>query len=114
MKKKIGGCVVLFNPDVRVINNIAACQSDFNFDFFIIIDNSPEQNSILIDAIKQLPGAVIYKWMEENKGIAKALNVACKMAIENNCEWLLTMDQDSKFREGDLLKMIESIEEIES
>jgi len=112
MKKKIGVCVVFFNPDVSVIDNIATYKS--NFDFLIIIDNSPEQNSILVNEIKQLPGIIIYKWLEENKGIAKALNIACEIAIENNCEWLLTMDQDSKFREGDLLKMTDSVERIEA
>lgn len=112
MKKKIAGCVVFFNPDERVIYNITSYKD--SLDILIIIDNSPEQNSLLINEVKKLHGEIIYKWLGDNKGIAKALNIASGIAIERNCEWMLTMDQDSKFREGDLLKMLGSVEKIEA
>lgn len=112
MNKKIGGCVILFNPDPEVINNIATYKD--NIDVLIIIDNSPEENLLLINGIRKLTGEIIYEWLGGNKGIAKALNMACSIALENNCTWLLTMDQDSRFREGHFLEMVDSVAKIES
>ena len=34
-----------------------------------------------------------------------------KLAIKESSDWLLTMDQDSKFEKNDLFKLIESIDE---
>ena len=110
MNKKIGGCVVLYNPDIRVLDNIATYKT--HIDLLLIVDNSPEQNLALINKIEKLHRETIYKWMGENKGMAIALNTACEIAIQNNCDWLLTMDQDSKFKEGEFLQLANSVEDI--
>lgn len=107
MNRRIAGCVVLFNPDNSVIENIKTYGPDV--DTFVIIDNSPLINDALIESIKTLSGNYIYEWQGSNVGIAKALNAACRIAIENNCEWLLTMDQDSWFSKGDIPKMVSRI-----
>jgi rhamnosyltransferase len=38
-----------------------------------------------------------YISLGDNKGIATALNVGCKLAIAEKAAWILTMDQDSDF-----------------
>jgi len=45
---------------------------------------------------------VSYFWDNENKGLSIRLNEACKKAIEDGFEYLLTMDQDSSFLEENL------------
>jgi rhamnosyltransferase len=40
----------------------------------------------------------------ENFGIAKALNQGCQKAVAMNYEWVLTMDQDSKWKHEECLK----------
>jgi len=111
MKRKIGGSVILFNPDSNVMSNIktyAAC-----LDFLIIIDNSPNENPQFAVAFKDQIKNTIYQWLNRNEGIARALNVACVRAIENSCDYILTMDQDSFF-EGDLQKFLADIGELET
>jgi rhamnosyltransferase len=112
MNKKIGGCIVLYNPDMRVLDNIATYKN--HIELLLIIDNSPQQNLALINKLGTLHSETIYKWMGENKGMARALNTACEIAIQNNCGWLLTMDQDSKFKETEFLQLANSVKDIVS
>ena len=46
--------------------------------------------------------------LHHNHGIAYALNVGAKKAIEDKYAWLLTMDQDSKFRGDDVSKILDN------
>lgn len=110
MKNKIGGCVIFFNPAKDVVSNIKSYYADLTP--LIIIDNSPQENIYIKYQIVQLGVEMIYIWLGKNEGVAKALNIACKRALEHNCEWLLTMDQDSSFQNGDLTKMIAHLEMI--
>jgi rhamnosyltransferase len=110
MTKKVGGCVILYNPEDKVLNNIAAFKT--HIDFFLVVDNSPEQNLQFVSDLKNLHSEVRYTWMGENRGIAYALNIACQMAILENCMWLLTMDQDSSFKRSELSNFLLSIDEV--
>ncbi len=95
---KKAGCVILFNPQPSVISNIGTYFS--SLDLLILVDNSPVKDLVLLDRLRQNPGKLVYKWLGCNEGVASALNIACRIAIENECEWLLTMDQDSRFNES--------------
>src|SRR5215204_6869758 len=110
MTKKIGGCVILYNPESKVLNNIATLKT--HIDFFLVVDNSPEQNLQLVSELKNLHSKILYTWMGENRGVAHALNIACQMAIRGNCTWLLTMDQDSSFKESELSNFLLCIDEV--
>ncbi|AVK50118.1 hypothetical protein AXY43_20170 [Clostridium sp. MF28] len=88
--KVIAG-ITLFNP------NIERLQDNFNgiinqVDEIICVDNGSdninEVKAILMDKIKLIE-------LEENKGIAYALNTMCKYGFENGFNWILTLDQDS-------------------
>jgi rhamnosyltransferase len=46
----------------------------------------------------------------KNLGVARALNIAAKIAIEQGFEWLMTMDQDSYFDENDIAEYITKFE----
>lgn len=88
---KIAGVVILYNPDKNIGKNIASYLN--NIDKLYVIDNSPYKNS------KLLPNNSKIKYIFNNKnlGIATALNMGAKEAIKDGYDFLLTMDQDSKF-----------------
>ncbi len=92
---KTAACVVLYNPSVEVLENIATYADNVNH--FIVVDNSEIQQYAIIEQLKHTYPALIYINNNSNLGIATALNIACDMAISHNCDWILTMDQDSKF-----------------
>lgn len=87
---KVGTVVVWYNPDKSVYLNL---KSYCNYsDKLYIIDNSKTDNRELL---KDIDAA--YVSLHDNTGIAHALNVGINMAIEDGCDWVLTMDQDSAF-----------------
>ena len=101
MCMKLAGVVVLYNPDQKVINNINSYIDEL--DVLYLVDNSSADNSTLFmhEKVEYIP-------LRKNTGIAHALNVGAKKAIDHNFHYLLTMDQDSMF-EKDALKNMKSI-----
>ena len=91
--KRIPATVIWYNPDNENIKNIRT-YIDY-VEKLYIIDNSKENNKKLADSLNNLKTEYIYN--DKNLGIAKALNLACEKAANDNFEWILTMDQDSSF-----------------
>lgn len=111
---KIGCCVVLYNPDDEVIENINAY---FSFsEKIVIVDNS----TVNIDKIEnrlRTNDKIIYLKQNANLGIAKAMNIGLTYLYDNGFEWALTMDQDSKFpvsKTDEILNMVEKYSTIYS
>lgn len=102
---KIAGMVTLYNPDKDVTKNIQSYLEDLTV--LYVIDNSNNDNKNLLPKSKKIVYIPNYK----NVGVATALNVAAKKAIEAGYKWLLTMDQDSRFKKDSLKKMIAHISE---
>ncbi len=63
----------------------------------------------MVEKIKTLSNIKYYS-MQGNKGIAAALNKGVHMAYKDGFDYLLTMDQDSKFNEGILNKYVKEAE----
>ncbi|PQL95492.1 glycosyltransferase [Apibacter adventoris] len=102
MSISICGVVILYNPNIdKVIQNISSYLDEI--ELLYVIDNSIKDNSIFFVYNKKIK----YIFNYENLGISKALNIACKLAVERKFKWILTMDQDSSFKQGDLNKMID-------
>ena len=95
MACKVSAGVVLYNPDDITYQNIISYAS--YVDTLIIVDNSTIYNDTLIEKLKKNFSHLIYINNNGNLGIATALNIACKKAIDLGSEWILTMDQDSHF-----------------
>lgn len=93
---KIAGAVVLYQPRLEVIQNIKSYLP--YIDKLFVVDNSEIVEEEIRNRLCALP-KVEYISFGENQGIAKALNHALQCA--NSFEWLLTMDQDSHFGEGE-------------
>ncbi|MFH1838513.1 MAG: glycosyltransferase family 2 protein [Candidatus Kuenenbacteria bacterium] len=106
-KIKIAGVVVLYNPTLNVIDNINSYIDDLEILF--VIDNSDEKEMAILDIFKNKE-KVCYIDNHGNKGIANALNIGAKKAIENGYDWLFTIDLDSKVPFGMIASMIECLE----
>lgn len=92
--KNLACVVVIYNPSACVADNIASYINEI--DQFFLVDNSIMRNDELLKNLISHK-KVTYIHEGTNKGIAYALNKGCTEAINNGCEWILTMDQDSKF-----------------
>ena len=92
----IAGVVILYNPNKNVLNNIKTYID--NIDKLYVIDNSLVENNFFNNK------KIKYIFNGKNLGIAKALNIGAKEAIKDGYDYLLTMDEDSKF--NNISKMI--------
>lgn len=106
---KIAATVILYQPDNDVIDNIDTYVD--KVDLLYIVDNSEKVNTDIRDVLQKKKN-VKYSYFSENKGIAKALNHAVYLAKLDGYEYLMTMDQDSKFTDGELAKYLEEAEEL--
>lgn len=97
-KIKLASVVVFYNPSEENIKNIDLYKKEV--DKIYVVDNTDDK----VIRINNTP-KIEYIKIGENKGIAYALNIGAKKAIEDGYEWLLTMDQDSKMTEDILIKM---------
>ena len=64
-------------------------------DRIVIVDNGSDEvsRSRLRDAAADKDWEIV--WLAKNLGIAAALNIGLKIALERGSPWMLTMDQDS-------------------
>ncbi len=100
---KLAGVVVLYNPSKDVKDNI---NSYLEFlDKLYVIDNSSDSHEKDFNDEK-----MEYIHQDENMGIAYPLNLGCVLAIRDRFNWLLTMDQDTKFNSDVLPVLIDYIE----
>lgn len=105
--KRYAGVVVLYNPDENVIANIESYYQEISK--LYVVDNSDNINNLIVEKIKQLDNCY-YLHLGQNQGLASALNIGCDKAFEEGFDYILTMDQDSKFAKNDVQKLINFIE----
>jgi rhamnosyltransferase len=103
---KVAGVVVFFNPHFEVWHNILSYLDEI--DFLFVVDNSEIYNSELIK-ILQCHKRIEYINNFKNLGVAYALNLGAHRAIEGGYQWLLMMDQDSRFPQGGVGQMVEFV-----
>lgn len=89
---RIAGVVVLYDPPQEIIENINSYRAQVETLF--IVDNSKKQDKERIKIISSLEN-VVYKWNGDNLGVAKALNIGAILALAQQYDFLLMMDQDS-------------------
>lgn len=106
---KLACCVVLYNPDESVADNIASYAKDV--DVVFAVDNSDEVNEKINEKIRT-SGNVEVIPMNGNKGIAAALNKGLNEASARGYGYLLTMDQDSYFTGDTLPSYMTKAEEV--
>ena len=89
---KAAGVVVLYNPDQNVIENIDSYINQI--DRLFVVDNSEIQSKLISEFSDSNPKCE-YIFNNGNLGIASALNIGARKAIEEGYNYLLTLDQDS-------------------
>lgn len=88
----IAAVVVLYNPDHTVLDNIASYRDQVAR--VIAVDNTPATMGSDLSA-ELVAAGIEHMALGENRGIATALNVGCRRAIELGFAFAITFDQDS-------------------
>ena len=101
MNTNIAAVSVLYNPNKEFLSNIKTYAE--YVPLLILVDNSENPDHSFYDNFKDDPKIklIIY---HQNNGIAKALNDAISLASSYGFNWILTMDQDSSFENGNIVK----------
>lgn len=103
--KKICCGLTLYYPSEMEINNILKYCSMFKNVY--IVDNTDNKNVEYLDILKNNCNITILS-SGENLGLSKALNLLCDRAKDNN-DFILLLDQDSKFDKKSIFNLIEFI-----
>src|SRR5215213_5473884 len=90
---RIAAVVILYHPTESALSNI---KTYYDYVDKIFVFDNTEQHCPLQDRLLNLSKIRLHH-DHENQGIAKRLNAACKIAIREQFEWILTMDQDTSF-----------------
>ena len=90
---KICAGFVTYNAEIlRFIEALEAIEPQV--DRVYIFDNGSTNINDIISRVKNKKNVVVIA-NRSNVGIATALNTLCKKAIEDNYDWLLTLDHDT-------------------
>jgi rhamnosyltransferase len=91
-KSIILAVIVSYNGGLKTLTTINGLIDQV--DYIHVVDNASDEYSW--DLICQLSDhRITHTRLERNMGIGYALNIGKERANELNCDWLLTMDQDS-------------------
>ena len=105
----IAGVVILYHPDIEQLSdNIQTYLNGLKQ--LYVYDNSESKTPGIEEALLKLHPSIQYHYFNANEGIAKRLNQAIAQATLNQYDFLLTMDQDSSFKDGDFDKYKLSIQ----
>ena len=105
----IAGVVILYHPDIEQLSdNIQTYLNGLKQ--LYVYDNSESKTPGIEEALLKLHPSIQYHYFNANEGIANRLNQAIAQATSNQCDYLLTMDQDSSFKDGDFDKYKLSIQ----
>ena len=99
----IAGVVILYHPDIEQLSdNIQTYLNGLKQ--LYVYDNSESKTPGIEEALLKLHPSIQYHYFNTNECIAKRLNQAIEQAALNQYDFLLTMDQDSSFKDGDFEK----------
>lgn len=107
---KISGAVILFQPSENALANINTYAG--HIQRLYIIDNTENNLNSTSSDYASIKGSA-FIGDNINMGIAKRLNQACKMALVDGFDFLLTMDQDSFFSDSMITHYLKCISEYE-
>ena len=100
MDFKIAGCVILYNPDFDVVENVASYID--HLDLLYVVDNQ-NGDAVIKELNKRYQDKIVPIKHNENMGISISLNEALTLS-KDKYELLLTMDQDSRFSPTSMLR----------
>ncbi|MGE5805803.1 MAG: glycosyltransferase [Ignavibacteria bacterium] len=105
MDKRVAGVVVLYNPPEDVADIVSSYIHQVQFIY--IIDNSRERLPGSAPLINNYQDKIEYIFNGVNLGVAAAINLGARKAVNAGYSFLLTMDQDSKAPPNMVASLIE-------
>jgi rhamnosyltransferase len=109
MNKLIGCIIVLYNPDLTLLEKVL--DSVFNqVNMIYLADNS---STSIESQVWKTRNDIIYEKMDGNVGIAAAQNSGIAYLQTCNCSHIVFMDQDSIMELGMVNQLIESLIELQ-
>ena len=93
MKEFISCIIVTYNTGENIRNVIKSLEKQVSQ--IIIVDNGSDEKTKNILNTFLNKGSIDIIYNEDNYGIAKALNIGVKKALEYKSHWILTLDHDS-------------------
>lgn len=97
MKEGIAAVVVLYMPDKDTLSNILSYATDV--DILYIVDNGGGDD--VFKSLRDIHHNVLVLHHGSNLGTACAYNLAVKEAVSEGYSYLMTMDQDSRFKDNE-------------
>lgn len=100
--KKIGIILVNYNgldDTIECINSIN--KSDYDNYEIIVIDNNSREDATILSNYNH----VIYKKLQDNVGFGVANNIGADMAVKNNCELIMCLNNDTVILPDTLQKL---------
>lgn len=103
---RVCAVIVSYNPESQLIDNVCTLASQVGE--IVIVDNAslPEGMQLVAEAAKQVKVTVIYN--DTNLGIAAALNVGVRFALDRGYPWVMTFDQDSSAPAGFVAALLDA------
>lgn len=101
---KVLAAVITYNPDQTLPAHLQALRPQC--DAIVVIDNGSSNLDFVREASSASGCLLVSNGV--NLGVAAALTLAARMAVEQGAEWLATFDQDSLCKPGELPGLLES------
>jgi rhamnosyltransferase len=106
---RVCAVVVSYNPHLTFLANMAALSPQVNH--VVVVDNgSRGEAEEYLRTLEARPGYTVIR-NHQNLGIAVALNLGVKYALEEGFDWIATFDQDSQVSDGFIVLMLETYEQ---
>jgi rhamnosyltransferase len=103
---RICAVIVTYNPQPAFLDNVAAIGSQA--DHMVVVDNgSSVETELHLRSLEALRNCTVIH-NRQNLGIAAALNLGVKYAMEAGFDWVATFDQDSRISEGFIAQMLDT------
>jgi len=114
MAEPIIAVLITYFPVLEMYENVLSYYNKVSE--ILIIDNTDvvdKNSSLFFDKVAVLENVTIII-NEENIGIAQALNTAIEFARNKRYKWLLSMDQDSRFEQNQIINYLRCFQKIKS
>lgn len=109
--KKYSIVTVNYNGEkflIRLLDSLTN-QTYKDFDLYFVDNGSSDKSLGIIDEYKNLLDIKIIK-LDKNYGFAKANNIGIDRAIENNCEYVITLNNDIELDKNCINNVNETVE----
>ncbi len=105
---KLGIVIVSFNKKIDMCLASCKCES-INISYYIIDNSTDTKLAQEIERYASLHGAFYYK-TQENIGFAKAVNIGIKKALQEECDYILLLNDDAFLEDNCISKLIQALE----